>query len=171
MENGGIFFNFTVEKYSFVMVTFIGDYNCKLDAKGRVLLPSSFRKLLGGDSEGRCVLRKNMYENCIDLFPIQEWERQVEEISRKITRLERTNDGFMRQFFRDTAELQVDSNGRILIPKKFFAKVALGKELMLAGQQGKIEIWDAEAYEESAWSEADFSNFANEIFGADTAEE
>ncbi len=152
------------------MPTFKGDHKCKVDAKGRILLPSSFRKLLVSDSEGCCVLRKNLYENCIDLFSSEAWERQVDIVYQKANRLSRKKSGFIREFFRDTAELSIDNSGRILIPKKFFDKVDLGKEVMLAGQRDKIEIWNATAYEESAWSEEDFSNYADEVLGSDSSE-
>ncbi len=153
------------------MATFIGDYKCKIDAKGRILLPSSFRKLLVGDSENRCVLRKSLYESCIDLFPAEAWEQQVDLVYEKASRLmNRKKAGFLREFFRGTAELSIDNNGRILISKKFFSDVDLGKEVILAGQRDKIEIWNAAAYEQSAWSEEEFSNFADEILGADSPE-
>ncbi len=147
------------------MPTFKGDYKCKVDAKGRILLPSSFRKLLVGDSEGVCVLRKNLYENCIDLYSSEAWDSLVDVIYQKVNGLSRKNAAFIREFFRDTAELSIDNSGRILIPKKFFDKVDLGKEVMLIGQRDKIEIWNAVAYEESAWVQEDFCSCAEELLG------
>nr|WP_320117253.1 division/cell wall cluster transcriptional repressor MraZ [uncultured Marinifilum sp.] len=149
------------------MVTFIGDYQCKLDAKGRVLLPSAFRKLLNEGSESRCVLRKNLYEKCLDLYPIKEWERQTEMVRSKLNPFNKKHAGFMREFFRGTAEVQIDGNGRILIPKKFFDFACFNKEISLAGQDGKIEIWDTSTYEESAWSQEGFSDLADEILGGE----
>lgn len=147
------------------MVTFIGDYPCRLDAKGRVMLPSAFRKLLVGVSEGRCVLRINLYEKCLDLYPLSEWERQVELVRSKVNPFDRKHAGFLREFFRGTAEVLMDANGRILIPRKFFELVGLSKDVTLAGQDGKIEIWDTETYEESALSQNVFSEMANDILG------
>lgn len=147
------------------MVTFIGDYPCRLDAKGRVMLPSAFRKLLVGVSEGRCVLRINLYEKCLDLYPLSEWERQVELVRSKVNPFDRKHAGFLREFFRGTAEVLMDANGRILIPRKFFELVGLSKDVTLAGQDGKIEIWETETYEESALSQNVFSEMANDILG------
>lgn len=147
------------------MVTFIGDYPCRLDAKRRVMLPSAFRKLLVGVSEGRCVLRINLYEKCLDLYPLSEWERQVELVRSKVNPFDRKHAGFLREFFRGTAEVLMDANGRILIPRKFFELVGLSKDVTLAGQDGKIEIWDTETYEESALSQNVFSEMANDILG------
>ncbi len=100
------------------MLTFIGDYPCKLDAKGRVLLPSAFRKLLAASSEDRFVLRKNLYEDCLDLFPVSEWNRQLAMIRSRLNPFNRKHATFLREFYRGTAEMQIDGNGRILIPKK-----------------------------------------------------
>jgi len=152
------------------MTTFIGDYNCKLDAKGRVLLPSAFRKLLNGDSEHRCVLRKNLYEKCLDLYPLLEWERQTQMVRSKLNSFNKTHAGFLREFFRGTAEVQIDSNGRILIPKKFFDFAGFSKNIVLAGQDGKIEIWDENSYEQVTWDENGFSELANEILGGNQEE-
>jgi MraZ protein len=149
------------------MQTFIGDYKCKLDTKGRVLLPSVFRKLLNGDSEGRCVLRKNLHEKCLDLFPMAEWERQIEMVRSKVNPFNKKHAGFLREFYRGTAEVQIDNSGRILIPKKFFDWAGFNKDITLAGQDDKIEIWDTETYEKPSLSEEEFSCLANEILGGE----
>ncbi len=146
------------------MSTFIGDYRCKLDVKGRVLLPSAFRKLLG-DSESYCVLRKNLHEKCLDLYPMQEWLRQVELIRSKVNPFNKKHADFLREFYRGTAKVQIDGNGRILIPRKFFDFAKFGKDVSFAGQDHKIEIWDAEFYESPRLSDEDFSNLAGEILG------
>lgn len=153
------------------MVTFIGDYTCRLDAKGRVLLPSAFRKLLIGDSESRCVLRKNLYEKCLDLYSITEWEKQTEMVRAKVNPFNKKHAGFLREFFRGTAEVLIDGNGRILIPKKFFEFASFSKDIILAGQDGKIEIWDTETYEKSALGQEGFSDLADEILGGDSNSE
>jgi len=150
------------------MVTFIGDYPCKLDSKGRVLLPSAFRKLLIGGSESRCVLRKNLYENCLDLYSISEWEKQTEIVRAKVNPFNKKHAGFLREFFRGTAEVLIDGNGRILIPKKFFDFAGFSKDITLAGQDGKIEIWDTETYDKSVLGHDGFSDLANEILGGDS---
>ncbi|MFA9372169.1 MAG: division/cell wall cluster transcriptional repressor MraZ [Labilibaculum antarcticum] len=150
------------------MVTFIGDYPCRLDAKGRVLLPSAFRKLLNGGSESRCVLRKNLYEKCLDLYSISEWEKQTELVRAKVNPFNKRHAGFLREFFRGTAEVLIDGNGRILIPKKFFDFAGFSKDIILAGQDGKIEIWDTETYENSALGQDGFSDLADEILGGDS---
>ena len=147
------------------MQTFIGDYQCKLDAKGRFLLPSAFRKLLNEDSENRCVLRKNLHDKCLDLYPIKEWERQIKMVRERINTFNKDHASFMRKFFHGTAEVQIDGNGRVLIPKKFFEFADFKKNITLAGLYDKIEIWDAETYEKPPLSDEDFSRLANEILG------
>ncbi len=151
------------------MLTFIGDYPCKLDAKGRVLLPSAFRKLLAASSEDRFVMRKNLYEDCLDLFPSSEWNRQLAMIRSQLNPFNRKHATFLREFYRGTAEMQIDGNGRILIPKKFFSDTNLSNVLTLVGQDGKIEIWDTKKYNDSGMNQEEFNQLANDILGDNMA--
>lgn len=151
------------------MLTFIGDYPCKLDAKGRVLLPSAFRKLLAASSEDRFVLRKNLYEDCLDLFPSSEWDRQLTLVRSQLNPFNRKHATFLREFYRGTAEMHIDGNGRILIPKKIFSDTNLSNGLTLVGQDGKIEIWDTKKYNDSAIDQEEFNQLANDILGDNIA--
>jgi len=151
------------------MLTFIGDYPCKLDAKGRVLLPSAFRKLLIASSEDKFVMRKNLYEDCLDLFPLSEWNKQLEIIRSQLNPFNHKHATFIREFYRGTAEVQIDGNGRILIPKKFFTDTNLSDGLTLVGQDGKIEIWDTEKYNNSGMNQKEFNQLAYDILGGNMA--
>ncbi len=151
------------------MQTFIGDYPCKSDAKGRVLLPSPFRKLLAASSEDRFVMRKNLYEDCLDLFPSAEWNKQLATVRAQLNPFNRKHATFLREFYRGTAEIQMDSNGRILIPKKFFGDSKLSNGLTLVGQDGKIEIWETDKYNDSGMNQEEFNHLANDILGGNTA--
>ncbi len=169
VESGSEISYFYTYKPFLAMLTFIGDYPCKLDAKGRFLLPAAFRKLLAASSEDRFVMRKNLYENCLDLFPSSEWDKQLAKIRSQLNPFNRKHATFLREFFRGTAEVQVDSNGRILIPKKYFTDTDLSKGLTLVGQDGKIEIWDTEKYQDSGMNQEEFNQLANDILGDNTA--
>lgn len=147
------------------MNSFIGDYNCRLDSKGRVLFPSAFKKQMGPMDEYRFVIKKDVFENCLVIYTMDEWNRQNKIIRAKINPYKRDHNRFLRNFYRDTAELVLDSAGRFLIPKKLIDELGLENDLILAGQNTKIEVWDKQAYEQLAESHDDFAGLAEDIFG------
>ncbi|MCG8697632.1 MAG: division/cell wall cluster transcriptional repressor MraZ [Bacteroidales bacterium] len=146
------------------MTTFIGDYTCKLDAKGRALLPAAFKKQLSGEYSDKFVIKKDIFENCLVLYPMEEWERQSKLIRKKINPYKKEHNMFLRRFFKGTAEVILDSNNRLLIPKRLLDEVNADKEIVMAGQNGKIEIWDKASYEQMDLSDEEFANMAEDIF-------
>ena len=149
------------------MTTLIGDYNCKVDEKGRVTFPSSLKKQIGSVSESRFVVKKDIFEQCLVLFPIEEWERQNTIIRGKINPYNKEHNKFLRNFYRGSAEIVLDSNNRMLIPKRLLDLANISKEAILAGQDGKIEIWSKELYESVGQKQDDFATLAEKIMGGE----
>lgn len=149
----------------FFMNTFIGDYTCKLDAKGRIMFPSAFKKQMAAASEDRFVIKKEIFENCLVLYPIGEWERQNDIIRQKLNPYNKEHNRFLREFYKGSAELALDSNNRLLIPKRLLDLVNIEKDVILAGQDGKIEIWAKDSYEKTSMSGDEFASLANKILG------
>jgi len=146
------------------MATFIGDYTCKMDAKCRVLFPSAFKKQIGEQEEYRFVVKKDIFENCLVLYTDEEWNRQNQIIRRKINPYNKEHNRFLRNFFRGTAELSLDGNGRFLLPKRLLEEVGIDKEIVMAGMDNKIEIWSKNVYE-SQDVQDDFATLAENILG------
>lgn len=146
------------------MVNFIGDYTCKLDAKGRVLLPAAFKKQLQGDNADKFVVKKDIFENCLVVYPSEEWERQSKIIRKKINPYKREHNMFLRRFFKGTAEVILDSNNRLLVPKRLLDEIGAEKDIVLAGQTGKIELWDKTRYDQIELSDDEFAGMAESIF-------
>ena len=153
------------------MSAFVGDYTCKLDAKGRILLPSAFLKQLPIKGQDRFVVKKDIFESCLVLYPIKEWENQNSLIRAKINPYKKEHNLFLRNFYRGTAELVLDKNNRILIPSRLLDLLGAGKEVVLAGQDSKIEIWAKDDYEKHAPGEEDFARLAEKIMGGPLPEE
>jgi MraZ protein len=149
------------------MTIFIGDYTCKVDAKGRVMLPSAFKKQMPSAAQDKFVVKKDIYEKCLVLFPMDEWERQNQLIQQNINPYNKEHSKFLREFYKDTAEVELDSNNRFLIPARLLSLVNVDKEqeVILAGQFGKIEIWSKELYEKTSDEIEDFGELANKILG------
>jgi MraZ protein len=149
------------------MTIFIGDYTCKVDAKGRVMLPAAFKKQMPQAAQDKYVIKKDIYEKCLVLYPMDEWERQNQLIRQNINPYNKDHNRFLREFFKDTAEAELDSNNRFLIPMRLLNLVGIDKEteVVLAGQLGKIEIWAKEQYDKTSEQIEDFGELANKILG------
>jgi MraZ protein len=149
------------------MTIFIGDYTCKVDAKGRVMLPAAFKKQMPQAAQDKYVIKKDIYEKCLVLYPMDEWERQNQLIRQNINPYNKDHNRFLREFFKDTAEAELDSNNRFLIPMRLLNLVGIDKEteVVLAGQLGKIEIWAKDQYDKTSEQIEDFGELANKILG------
>lgn len=145
------------------MSAFIGDYSCKVDVKGRVLLPSAFIKHLPEQSQGRFVVKKDIFEKCLVLYPMNEWEYQTSLIRSKINPYKKEHNIFLRNFYKGTAELALDGNNRLLIPKRLLEGAGINRELIMAGQDSKIEIWLKENYEDQSYVDDEFARLAEKI--------
>jgi len=129
------------------MITFTGDYSCRLDEKGRVLLPAAFLKQMASGMQEKFVLKKDIFESCLVLYPMTEWESQNQILRRNTNPYNREHNQFLRGFFKGTAEVILDANNRLLIPKKLLEEINADREIVMAGQLGRIEIWTREAYD------------------------
>jgi MraZ protein len=147
------------------MATFIGDYPCKVDVKGRIILPMAFKKQMPAAAQDHFVVRKDIFENCLVLYAIDDWNRQLEKIRKKINPYNREHNMFLRNFFKGTAELTLDNNNRLLIPKRLMELIGAERDVVLAGQDGRIEIWTASVYETIGMLSEDFANLAEKLMG------
>ncbi len=152
------------------MSSFIGDYLCKLDANSRLILPSAFKKQMDSTADGRFVLKKDIYEDCLVLYPMDEWNRLIDEFRQKLNSNNRKHKQFLRGFYKDTAEVTLDSNNRLTIPKNILATVDVKKQVQLVAQDDKIEIWNPETYQ-NQFDEDAFRKLAEELFGEGGADE
>ncbi len=151
------------------MANFVGDYNCKMDAKGRVVMPSSLKKQLSTASETTFVIKKDIFEKCLILYPMKEWERQNEIIRSKVNPYNKEHNQFLRGFYRGTAQIELDANNRLLIPKRLTDLVGIDRELVFAGQDGRIEIWASDLYERVEPNDDDFAALAEKIMGGNNS--
>ncbi len=147
------------------MAGFIGDYNCKLDDKGRVALPSAFKKVFQESGQNTVVVKKDIFEQCLILYPLSEWEHQIKILRSKINPYNREHSKFLREFFRGTAEVKLDANNRVLIPKRLLELVLIKKNICLAGQETKIEMWADNLYEDVSENEESFATLAEKVMG------
>jgi MraZ protein len=147
------------------MATFIGDFTCKVDVKGRIILPMAFKKQMPANAQDRFVVRKDIFENCLVLYAIEDWSSQLDKIRKKINPYNREHNMFLRNFFKGTAELSLDNNNRMLVPKRLMDLIGADRDVVLAGQDGRIEIWAADTYDKIDMRAEDFANLSEKLFG------
>lgn len=152
------------------MANFIGDYRCKVDAKGRILFPAGLKKQL--EASGNCfVIKKDLFEQCLVMYTSEEWERQNEIIRNQINSFNKEHNRFLRGFYRGSAEIELDNSGRLLIPKRLLDEAGIDKDIVLSGQYSKIELWSEAKYDSIAENEEEFATLAENIMkGASSGE-
>ncbi len=147
------------------MATFIGDFTCKVDSKGRVILPAAFKKQMPTAAMDKFVVKKDIFEQCLVLFPMDEWDRQNSIIRSRINPYNKEHSRFLRGFYKGTAEVVLDASNRILIPRRLLELVGIDSEVVLAGQDGKIEIWSRDLYDDHSGEVDNFAFLAEKIMG------
>lgn len=152
------------------MVTFIGDFECKADAKGRIVLSAAFKKALA-EGEDRFVVRKDLFEECLVMYPYSYWEEELLKIRQRLNPYDREHKQFLRDFFRATAEVSLDSNGRFLIPKRLMEQVSAERDVVLIGVDRYIELWSKEAYLAMNDDPDQLANQAQSLLGGSTSNE
>ncbi|CEN45750.1 Protein MraZ [Capnocytophaga canis] len=142
----------------------IGTYECKIDAKGRVVLPAPLKKQLG-DLEVGFVLKRSDFQRCIDFYTTEEWNNEMLKI-RSLNRYVKENDDFIRKFMSGVKLVETDAVGRILIPKDLLDFAQINKEIVFSALGSRVEIWDKNAYERAIdTTTEDFSQLAEKVMG------
>ncbi len=147
------------------MNPFIGTYECKVDAKGRLMLPVALKKQLADAIEAGFVLKRSVFQPCLELYPMAEWSLMMQKIN-KLNKFIKKNDDFIRRFSAGVRIVEIDNLGRLLIPKDLTIIGKISKDLVLSSAVNIIEIWDKDLYENAIASTVDdFASLAEEVMG------
>ncbi len=146
------------------MVTFIGDFECRTDDKGRIVLPAAFKKAAGKE-ELRFVVKKHLFDNCLVLYLYSHWEEELQRLRERTNNYNHNHALFLRGFFLGSAEMTLDGNGRFLVPRRLMDQVGCGKEIILVGIDRYIEIWDKEAYNKMVDNQVGIAGLAESVMG------
>ena len=145
----------------------IGTYDCKIDVKGRLLIPSAFKKQLAPVIPKGFVLKRAVFQNCLELYPLAQWEKLIKKVN-SLNRFKKKNNDFIRRFTAGVKFIELDGNGRLLIPKDLIEFSNINREVTLSTSVNIIEIWDKSSYEKAiADSRDDFAQLAEEVMGGD----
>ncbi|MGV6830504.1 MAG: division/cell wall cluster transcriptional repressor MraZ [bacterium] len=153
------------------MNSLIGTYECKADAKARILLPAALKKQLLPIMEKGFVLKRAVFQPCLELYPMEEWEALMAKVN-KLNRFKKKNNDFIRRFTAGVKFIEVDATGRLLVPKDLAVFAAIQKEVVVASAVNIIEIWDKSNYEKAIDdATVDFADLAEEVMGQDDADD
>lgn len=146
------------------MVQLLGEFDCKLDTKGRMMVPSGLKKQLPEVEQEGLVINRG-FEKHLVIYPKKVWQGIVEELS-KLNQYEKKTREFIRFFTRGATELTLDASGRVNLPKSLLEFAGIEGDVVLACQFNKIELWSKQAYDSLLDSEPeDFAHLAEEVMG------
>lgn len=139
------------------MSHFLGNFEAKADAKGRIFVPAVFRKLLQSQNETWLVLRKDIFQDCLVLYPGSVWEKEIDTLRSKLNKWNKTQQQVFRQFVLDAERIEMDASGRVLISKRYLQLVGIDSHVRFLGVDNTIEIWSKEKLEEPLMVPEDFA--------------
>ena len=147
------------------MNAIIGTYECKVDAKGRLMLPAPLKKQLAGSLQDGFVLKRSVFQPCLELYPMSEWNLMMQKIN-KLNRFVKKNNDFIRRFTAGVKVVEIDNLGRLLVSKDLSVFAKISKDIVLSSAINIIEIWDKELYEKAIDDfVGDFADLAEDVMG------
>ena len=144
---------------------FLGNIEAKTDAKGRAFLPAVFRKVLNASGEESLVLRKDIFEPCLVLYPESVWNERMDALRKRLSRWSRRDQMIYRQYVTDVEMITLDGNGRFLIPKRYLKMANIDHQIRFTGMDDCIEIWTNGENNEPYMSAEEFSKAMEETMG------
>lgn len=134
---------------------FFGDFPAKTDAKGRVFLPAAYRKVLAANGEEKLVMRRDLHQACLVLYPESLWNQMLDALRAKLNRWNREHQDIIRGFVADSEIVELDGNGRFLINKRKMNEVGINQEVRFLAVDDTIEVWDKDVFEQHLQSQKD----------------
>ncbi|MEC8599735.1 MAG: division/cell wall cluster transcriptional repressor MraZ [Bacteroidota bacterium] len=147
------------------MVHLIGSYECKVDTKGRVMMPVSLKKQLSKLVNEGFVLKRAVFNPCIEMYPVNEWSKLMNKLN-GLNRFNKKNNDFIRRFTAGVKKVDMDISGRFLIPKDLIKHANIDKQIVVSSAVNILEIWDKSTYENVINEAAiNFGSLAEQVMG------
>ena len=146
---------------------FLGNIEAKIDVKGRAFFPAAFRKILQAENEERLVMRKDVHQQCLVLYPESVWNEQMDALRQRLNRWNKAHQQVFRQFVSEVEVLSLDGNGRFLVPKRYLKLAQIEQDIKFVGMGDTIEIWSSNLAEQSMMDAEEFSRAIEELMSDD----
>jgi MraZ protein len=146
------------------MTAFIGEFECKIDPKGRLMLPVALRKQIPHEAEEKFIVNRG-FEKHLNLYPLNEWKKTTSKLN-KLNLFVKKNREFLRRFNNGASELDIDTTGRVLLSKNLLDYASIDKDVVLVAYADRIEVWNKADYQTMMNDESvDFSDLAEDVMG------
>lgn len=147
------------------MLNILGEYDLRLDAKGRLSFPAGLRKQLDGELQKGFVINRDVFQPCLVLYPLTEWER-TQSTMRRLNQFVAKNREFIRRFMNGATQVELDSSDRLLLPKTLMEHASIGKDIKMVGMMDRVEIWSKEAHDRMMREKVDLTALAEDVMGS-----
>ena len=148
---------------------FLGNIEAKTDVKGRVFLPAVFRKVLQASGEEQLVLRKDIYQKCLVLYPESVWNEKVDLLKAQLKPWKPSHQQMLRQFISEAEAISLDGNGRFLISKRLQKAAEIDQDVQFIGMDNTIELWSPQQLKQILKNDEDFGKEFEDIMNTDDA--
>jgi MraZ protein len=139
------------------MTEFTGTYHATIDDKGRIVLPAAFKKEMGELALEPLVIERNLFKDCLDVYPEQFWKERVEAFKSTLDPFDEEDDGFLQFFYENFIKVGMAANGRINIPGDYLSYGKLSKNVRVIGMGQSVRIWDMDVYETQRMDKSTFA--------------
>ena len=140
------------------MSSFANNIEVRVDEKGRIVIPSAYRKILAEQDSKRLIMRREPGLECLTVYPEAEWEKKVEEFSANLNEWNPNDLMLLMQFVSDAEYVEIDCQGRILLSKKNLSSINAGKDLLIVGLRNRFTIWDKNNFEAKCLNPTDLGD-------------
>jgi len=150
------------------MSLFIGNFDAKADAKGRIFIPAHYRKILSEAKNERLVLRKDPYSCSLLLYPEKVWNRKLDSLKQGLDEWNPTHQKVLMQYVAEAEWLETDAQGRVLIPKKYLQLIEAESDVKFVGMLDTFSLWAKESFEKAKFSPETFSGLLQQIMAKES---
>lgn len=165
MVNCGKYLLYLIANLNNTVQHLVGTYECKADSKGRIMMPVAIKKQLAANLAEGFVLKRAVFNTCLELYPLKEWILLMEKVN-GLNRFNKKNNDFIRRFTAGVKTVEMDGSGRLLIPKDLVHYAQINKDVVVSSTVNILEIWDKSLYENAIDEAAlDFGALAEEVMG------
>ena len=135
---------------------FLGNIEAKTDTKGRAFLPAVFRKVLQASGEENLVLRKDVFQKCLVIYPESVWNERLDQLKQQLRPWKQAHQQMFRQFVSEAEVVTLDGNGRFLISKRLQKIAEIDQDIQFIGMDDTIEIWSPTNLEKTLKTDEEF---------------
>ena len=152
-----------------VRMRFLGNIEAKTDAKGRAFLPAVFRKVLQASGEDNLVLRKDVFQKCLVLYPESVWNERLDQLKAQLRPWKPVHQQMFRQFVSEAEVVTLDGNGRFLISKRLQKAAEIEQDIQFIGMDDTVEIWSPKNLTQTLKTDEEFGIEFENIMNAGDA--